>query len=186
MPLPLMRAMTRPLSHGPTPVGTPTQPQLLLTHSNLASLTARDGPIKLVKEAQKWLKSQGWILMADSYNHTKLITILGTAALTSKLPELKTIALTVAFLLKANIMDHVSNKLAEAVTTKTINKIGGLIKKSSTTAEFLAANDIKCAESTLALKASSTTLEGVATLLDALASKFANAPLVSITLTAPT
>ncbi|KAG5724051.1 hypothetical protein E4T56_gene4498 [Termitomyces sp. T112] len=99
------------------------------------------------------------------------------AALTSKQPELKSAVITVAFLLKASIADHVSNVLAEAVASKAIDKIGGLVDRLGSTADFLVANDMKRAESTLELKATSAMLEGVYTSLDALASKLAKSPL---------
>ncbi|KAG6876082.1 hypothetical protein C0993_005643 [Termitomyces sp. T159_Od127] len=65
---------------------------------------------------------------------------------------------------------------ANAVASKAISKFSGLVKKLSSTADFLAANNAKCAESTLVLQATSSTLEGVTSSLDALASKLASPP----------
>ncbi|KAG5339328.1 hypothetical protein C0989_004703 [Termitomyces sp. Mn162] len=84
--------------------------------------------------------------------------------------------LVVAFLLKADITNHILDTLVEAVATKTIDKIGALVDKLGLTADFLTANDMKQAESTLKLQATSATLEGVYTLLDALASKLVSSP----------
>ncbi|KAG6881765.1 hypothetical protein C0993_012830, partial [Termitomyces sp. T159_Od127] len=103
-------------------------PGTLPTHSDLKSLIATDSSlIKSVPDACKWLKSKGWILAGDLYNHTRLVTILATAALTSKQLELKNAAITVAFLLETDITDHVSNTLAKAVTRKTVDRIAPLL-----------------------------------------------------------
>ncbi|KAG6883857.1 hypothetical protein C0993_003305 [Termitomyces sp. T159_Od127] len=86
---------------------------------------------------------KGWILAGNLYDQSKLVTILTTAALTSKQSKLKSTTLVVAFLLKANITNHISDTLAEAVATKTIDKISMLVDKLGLTADFLAANDAK-------------------------------------------
>ncbi|KAG5733049.1 hypothetical protein E4T56_gene3551 [Termitomyces sp. T112] len=81
-------------------------------------------------------------------------------ALTSKLPELKNTALAVAFLLNANVMDHILETLANMVADKAIGRFKGLVEKLGSTANFLAASDAKCAKTTLTLKATSEMLKG--------------------------
>ncbi|KNZ77680.1 hypothetical protein J132_04499 [Termitomyces sp. J132] len=180
------RLSSRPPPGGPSPGGTPDRSRPLPTHSDLKTLMAVDsGPIKSAQDARKWLESRSWILAADPYDRTKLVNILATAALTSKLPELRNAALAVAFLLDADIMDCVSDTLADAVAAKALGRIEGLVEKLGSTADFLAANDAKRAESTLALKATSETLEGVSSSLGALASKLASPPPTSVDASAP-
>ncbi|KAG5349643.1 hypothetical protein C0989_002600 [Termitomyces sp. Mn162] len=100
-----------------------------------------------------------------------MTSILASTALTTKNIKLKNTVIAVAFLLEADIADSISATLAEAVASKTLRKLKGLVNKISSSAKFLSANDTQCAESTLALKAMSDTLEGVSSLLDALATK---------------
>ncbi|KNZ72744.1 hypothetical protein J132_01948 [Termitomyces sp. J132] len=170
-----MKASSRPPTSSPSPGRTPESSCLLLTHSDLKSLMATDsGPIKLVPNAHKWLKSKGWILAGDPYDCTHLVTILATAALTLKQLKLKNATIVVAFLLETDITNHVSNALAEAVTRKTVDRIGELVEKLGSMANFLAANNAKYTESILALKATSNTLAGVSFSLDMLASKLAS------------
>ncbi|KNZ78645.1 hypothetical protein J132_11086 [Termitomyces sp. J132] len=97
-------------------------------------------------------------------------------ALYSKPAKIKNAVLAMAFLLEADIMDQILSSLADAITTKTMGRLSNLVKKLSTMAEFLAANDAQRAESTLTLKLTSETLAGVSSLLDAMASKFTNPP----------
>ncbi|KAG5337664.1 hypothetical protein C0989_009053 [Termitomyces sp. Mn162] len=94
----------------------------------------------------------------------------------SKLPELKNAALAVAFLLDADVMDHISETLANAVGDKAIGHLEGLVKKLGSMANFLAASDVKCAETTLTLKATSETLKGVTISLGAMALNTMNPP----------
>ncbi|KNZ81142.1 hypothetical protein J132_03134 [Termitomyces sp. J132] len=180
------RLSSRPPPGGPSPGGTLDRSRPLPTHSDLKTLMAVDsGPIKSAQDARKWLESRSWILAADPYDRTKLVNILATAALTSKLPELRNAALAVAFLLDADITDCVSDTLADTVVAKALGCIEGLVEKLSSTADFLTANDAKRAESTLALKATSETLEGVSSSLGALASKLVSPPPTSIDASAP-
>ncbi|KAG5350915.1 hypothetical protein C0989_008795, partial [Termitomyces sp. Mn162] len=57
-----------------------------------------------------------------------------------------------------DITDHISTSLTNTVTDKAIKCFNNLFNKPSTTAEFLAANDTKCVETMLALKATSESL----------------------------
>ncbi|KAG5348997.1 hypothetical protein C0989_006658, partial [Termitomyces sp. Mn162] len=155
------RLSSKPPPGNPSPGGTLDRARPLPTHSNLKTLMAVDGGlIKLVNDARKWLELRGWILAADPYDQTKLVNILTTAALTSKQPELKNATLAVAFLLDANITDQVSSTLADAIATRTTERLERLVGKLGTTADFLAANDTKAAKSTLALKAMANKLGG--------------------------
>ncbi|KAG5352166.1 hypothetical protein C0989_003471, partial [Termitomyces sp. Mn162] len=105
-----------------------------------------------------------------------LINILTTVALTSKPAKLRTAAIAIASLLNANVTDHISDALANAIATKTLNCISSLVNKLKSTMDFLTANNAKQAKSMLTLRAMSKTLEEVSTSLDALASKLTNAP----------
>ncbi|KAG5332063.1 hypothetical protein C0989_007281 [Termitomyces sp. Mn162] len=137
------------------------------------------GPIRLVTNVRKWLESRSWILAVDPYNWTRLVNILATAALMSKLPELKNTALAVAFLLDADVMDHISETLANAVVDKAIGRLEGLVEKLGSMANFLAASDAKCTETTLMLKATSEMLKGhvpAAPLTWALVAKASSSP----------
>ncbi|KAG5339789.1 hypothetical protein C0989_003534 [Termitomyces sp. Mn162] len=89
---------------------------------------------------------------------------------------MKNAVLATAFLLKADITDQISSSLADVIMTKTMGRLSYLVKKLGTMAKFLAANNAQRAESTLALKSTSETLAGVSSLLDTIASKFANPP----------
>ncbi|KAG5350241.1 hypothetical protein C0989_011980 [Termitomyces sp. Mn162] len=127
-------------------------------------------------DACKWLETKGWILAADPYDHAKLTSILVTASLTSKLSELKSAALAVAFLLEANVTDNMSDILAEAVAAKASKHLEIIADKLSSSAEFIMAGDASRAESTLTLRNTTESLKGVARLLDNTASKLAMAP----------
>ncbi|KAH0585707.1 hypothetical protein H2248_008919 [Termitomyces sp. 'cryptogamus'] len=67
-----------------------------------------------------------------------MVSILVTAGLTPKSPELKHTIIAVAFLINANVEGHMSDHLADNVVAKTMGKIGGLVEKRSTTADFFA------------------------------------------------
>ncbi|KAG5349640.1 hypothetical protein C0989_002618 [Termitomyces sp. Mn162] len=134
------------------------------------------GLIRSLPEACKWLKSNSWVLATKPYDHSKLISILATAALHSKPSKLKSTALAVAFLLKANVIDQVPNVLVEAIASKALGRLSRLVKKLGSTAEFLTANNAQRAESALALKSTSETLARVSSSLDTMASKLANTP----------
>ncbi|KAG5349057.1 hypothetical protein C0989_006340 [Termitomyces sp. Mn162] len=123
-------------------------------------MAIESGPIELAQDTHKWLETKGWILAAEPYDCSKLVNILVTAALVPKTPDLKLVALATAFLLDANITDHILDILANTVAV-----------------DFLVASNTKHAESTLALKASLAILEGVSTLLGAVASKLVTRPL---------
>ncbi|KAG6878484.1 hypothetical protein C0992_008044 [Termitomyces sp. T32_za158] len=179
---PTLRLSTRPPSRGLSPSGTPERSHPLLTHANLKTLLSiESGSIKSLNDARKWLKSRSWILAADPYDHTKLVNILATAALTSKPAELKNAAIAVAFLLDADITDHVSSTLSDAVATKALGCFAGLAEKLNTVTNFLVANDTSRVESTLALKTTTETLEGVTTTLNTLATRLTSTPPVSDT-----
>ncbi|KAG5335541.1 hypothetical protein C0989_001043 [Termitomyces sp. Mn162] len=100
-----------------------------------------------------------------------MVNILVTATLGPKTPDLKHAAIAVAFLLDTDISDHVLDSLMEAVTTKALGQFEGLITKLSSTADFLTANNAKCTESTLMLKAMFETLGASATPTQALIAK---------------
>ncbi|KAG5350622.1 hypothetical protein C0989_010093 [Termitomyces sp. Mn162] len=173
----LTRASSQPPPSGPNPGGTPKHLHLTPTHSNLRTLLAQDTSlIRSLPNTCKWLESNGWILMAEPYNQVKIISILATTALYSKLAEMKNAVLAMAFLLEADVMDQISSSLADAIMTKTMGRLSDLVKKLGTMAKFLTANNAQRAESTLTLKLTSETLAGVSSLLDAMASKFANPP----------
>ncbi|KAG5351273.1 hypothetical protein C0989_007146 [Termitomyces sp. Mn162] len=134
----------------------------LLTHSNLRSLLAiTSGPIKSLSNAHKWLEFRGWILAAEPYDHAKATSILVIAALAPKQLDLKNTALAIALLLETDITDHISTSLMNTVTDKAIKRFNNLFDKLSTIAKFLAANNVKCAETRLALKATSELLAKV-------------------------
>ncbi|KNZ72329.1 hypothetical protein J132_04019 [Termitomyces sp. J132] len=139
-------------------------------------MAVNSGPIRSVTNVCKWLESRSWILAADPYDWTRLVNILATAALMSKLLELRNMALAVAFLLDADVMDHVLETLANAVADKAIGRLEGLVEKLGSMANFLAASDAKCTETTLTLKATSETLKGVTILLGAMAPNTTNPP----------
>ncbi|KNZ71521.1 hypothetical protein J132_09183 [Termitomyces sp. J132] len=119
-------------------------------------------------QPQNSLGSRPWPA-AELYNHSRFISILATAALHSKPSKLKSTVLAAAFLLKANVTDQASNIFAEAIPSKALGRLSGLVKKLGSMAKFLTANDAQRAESTLALKFMSETLAGVSSSLDAMA-----------------
>ncbi|KAG5349626.1 hypothetical protein C0989_002689 [Termitomyces sp. Mn162] len=171
------RTSSRPPLSSPNTGRTLKHMQLIPTHSNLKTLLAADpGLIRSLPEVHQWLESNGWILAAESYDCLKLISILATAALYSKPSKLKSTTLAVTFLLKADVMDQVSNVLAEAITSKALGRLSGLVEKLGSMAKFLTANDTQRVKSTLALKSMSETLAGVSSSLDAMAFKLANTP----------
>ncbi|KAG6867619.1 hypothetical protein C0993_000476 [Termitomyces sp. T159_Od127] len=86
------------------------------------------GLIKSVQEVCKWLEPKGCVLAAEPYNCTKLANILVTAAIASKLEDLKQAALVVAFILESDITDHISDALTDMVASKTIGHLGGSLK----------------------------------------------------------
>ncbi|KAG6875071.1 hypothetical protein C0992_005320 [Termitomyces sp. T32_za158] len=175
------KSSTRCASSGPSQGGTPDSAHTIPTHSDLKSLLAIDSsPIKLVQDACKWLETKGWILAAESYDRSKLVSILVTTALASRLEDLKRVAIAVAFNLEPDVTDYISDTLAEAVASKAIDHLGGLIERLNSSVDFIAANDTTCAESTLELKAASNKLEGISTSLDAVASKLASPPLAPL------
>lgn len=107
-------------------------------------------------------------LQTESSDHSKLVNILFMAALAPKQPDLKNVALVVAFLLDTNITDYVLSFLADAVANKSINHLEGLFKKLDSMADFLAANDVSRAEATLNLKAIAKALSATTNKLEAL------------------
>ncbi|KAG5721647.1 hypothetical protein E4T56_gene14634 [Termitomyces sp. T112] len=172
------RASSRPPPSGANTTGTPKRTRLIPTHSDLKTLLASDpSPVRALPDACKWLETNGWILTAEPYDHAKLVSILATAALSSKQAEMRNTMLVAAFLLKANIADNVASDLADRIASKTLGSLSGLIEKLSSTAKFLAANNAQRAESTLALKSTTETLAGATTSLDAMASKLASTPM---------
>ncbi|KAG6895126.1 hypothetical protein C0992_003050 [Termitomyces sp. T32_za158] len=158
---------TRRASSGPNQGGTPDTTRPIPTHSDLKSLTVHSGPIKSVHDARKWLETKGWILAAEPYNRAKLVSILATAAIASKLDDLKRAALAIAFILDADISNHVSDTLTEAVASKVLGRLEGTTDKLSSTAAFLVANDANRAGLTLDLKAATDKLVGVTASLEA-------------------
>ncbi|KAG6877438.1 hypothetical protein C0993_007319 [Termitomyces sp. T159_Od127] len=150
-----------PPPNGPNQSGTPKRTRLIPTYSDLKSLLASDsGPVKTLPEARKWLESNGWILAAEPYDRAKIVSILATTALSSKLSEMRSTVLAGALLLEADVADHTADSIADAIATKALGKLSGLVEKLGSTAEFLTANDAQRAESTLALKSTSETLAG--------------------------
>ncbi|KAG5349330.1 hypothetical protein C0989_004596, partial [Termitomyces sp. Mn162] len=137
-------------------------------------MAIKTGPIQLVHDMHKWLETKGWILATKLYDHMKLVNTLVMAALASKLDELKCTALAMAFLLDANITDHVSGALVDTVVAKAFRHIETLVNKLSTTGDFLAAYNAKQAEATLTLKVTTEILGRVLASLGALASKLAS------------
>ncbi|KAG6874701.1 hypothetical protein C0992_006930 [Termitomyces sp. T32_za158] len=171
------RTSSRRPSSGPSLGGTPDSARSIPTHADLKSLMATDsGPIKLVQDVRKWLETKGWILAAEPYDRSKLVSILVTAAIASRLEDLKRAAIAVAFILESDVTDHVSDTLANAVASKTIHHLGGLIEKLGSLVDFITANDATHANSTLELKATSDGLEGIFSSLNAVASKLASPP----------
>ncbi|KAG5335112.1 hypothetical protein C0989_002375 [Termitomyces sp. Mn162] len=85
----------------------------------------------------------------------------------SKLNDLKRMALAIAFILDADISDHVSDILAEAVASKVLGCLEGTTDILSSTASFLVANDANHAGLTLDLKAATDKLVGVMASLEA-------------------
>lgn len=170
------RAPSVTMPGGANSAGTPERSRALPTHTDLKSLLAIDsGPIKSALDARKWLETKGWILTAEPYDHTKLINILVTAALSLKQADLKTVAIVVAFLLDANVMDHVSDTLVEAVATKTAKHLDNLVGKLSSSADFITASDTNRAEDTLTLKSTTATLEKLTDSLSSMVTKFMSA-----------
>ncbi|KAH0578027.1 hypothetical protein J132_08317 [Termitomyces sp. J132] len=150
----------------------------LLTHSDFKSLMAIEtGPVRNLQDTCKWLESKGWILAADPYDQARMTSILVTAALTSKQQELKTTAIAVAFRLDANVTDHILDSLAEAVVSKTVDRLDGILGKLNTSVDFLATNDTSRTEATLSLNVTAARMREQTTLLDAVVSKIASAPL---------
>ncbi|KAG6884074.1 hypothetical protein C0992_007061 [Termitomyces sp. T32_za158] len=109
------------------------------------------------------LETKGWILVTEPYNQAKLINILATTAVASKLDNLKQAALAVAFILNVDVSDHLSDTLANAVASKMLGRIEGITNKLSSMADFLAANDTKHAKLTLTLKTATDKLLGLTT-----------------------
>ncbi|KAG6882616.1 hypothetical protein C0993_009844 [Termitomyces sp. T159_Od127] len=174
---PVTRTSSRPPPSGANTSGTPKMLRLIPTHSDLKTLLVSDsGLVKSLPEARKWLETNGWILAAEPYDCTKLVSILATAALYSKPAESKNTVLAIAFLLEADITDQVSSTLVDTFLTKAMGRLSSLVVKLGSTAEFLVANDAQRAESTLALKSTSETLAGVTTSLEAMVSKLASPP----------
>ncbi|KAG6876298.1 hypothetical protein C0993_004189, partial [Termitomyces sp. T159_Od127] len=154
----------------------------LLIYSDLKTLMAiNTGTIKLVDDACEWLEIRGWILTMEPYNKIKMVNILVTAAISSKPEDLKQAIITVTFLLDANITDHISDSLTQAVATKAIDCIGDLIKKLEILIDFLVTNNAKHTKSSVELREAVKKLEGVTSLLDTLASKLVSPPFAPFT-----
>ncbi|KAG6872697.1 hypothetical protein C0995_007491 [Termitomyces sp. Mi166 len=125
-------------------------------------------------------------LQADLYNCTKLFNILMTAMLMTKTSELKNVALAIAFLLDTNVTDYILDILAEAIVVKVLGCLKEIAEKLGSIAKYLIANNVKHAETTLVLKATSDTLEGVSISLGAIASNLASSPPMLTSTTLPT
>ncbi|KAG6875903.1 hypothetical protein C0992_001765 [Termitomyces sp. T32_za158] len=172
--LPTSKLAGRASMGGASQGGTPDRQNPLPTHSDLKSLPAIDhGPIKSIHDARKWLETKGWILAAEPYDHTKLVNILVTAALTSKHEDLKRASLAVAFILDANVTDRISEGLADAVAAKAAARLGEVNEKLYCTSEFLAASDAARADSTLSLSKLTTKLTAVSAALNTVTSRLA-------------
>ncbi|KAG5640478.1 hypothetical protein DXG03_008377 [Asterophora parasitica] len=165
--------------------GTPVLPHQLQSQTEISALLmSKIGPIKSVWEAHSWLKQKGWVLSSDTYNYTKLVHVLLTAAL--DLPgktieactDVKNTFLAVAFLLEDDITNSVSEALVDTVTTKTLNCLKPIMDKLKTAGLFVTATNTQQAQTTLSLKDISTHLATITASLSDLSSKLAtSAPL---------
>ncbi|KAG6884100.1 hypothetical protein C0993_001434 [Termitomyces sp. T159_Od127] len=137
--------------------------------SNIKILLANNPSlIKSQRNARTWLEKKGWILVAEPYNHRKLVHILLSAVLTSKQQELRNVSVAVTLLLDNAILNHVSEAIADLVVTKVLSHIEGAATKLNSSANFAAVADTRQAEALLALDKATKRPTGVSTSLDVL------------------
>ncbi|KAG6851630.1 hypothetical protein C0991_007449 [Blastosporella zonata] len=131
-------------------------------------------PIKSVSTTRKFLEENGWVLAGDPYDREKLARIIATVAVGDALfksspigsrTQAKNALLAVAFLLKSDITDHVSNTLADAVATKALARLKTTAANLAASAAFASAHDTARAESTIAMQ---KITDKLSTLVDAM------------------
>ncbi|KAG5724629.1 hypothetical protein E4T56_gene3672 [Termitomyces sp. T112] len=169
------RRTSSAVANGASRTETPERSHLLPMHSDLKLLMSIDtSPVRNLQEARKWLEMKGWILTVDPYDQARMTSILITAVLTSTPTELKAMAIAVAFILEANIMDHVSDSLVDTVISKTADWLDNMVGRLNTSIDFLAASNTSWAEAMLSLGKTSEALKGLATTLEAATSAIMN------------
>ncbi|KAF5375879.1 hypothetical protein D9615_008261 [Tricholomella constricta] len=172
------RPPPKPPAGGANRPGTPNAPRQLPSRADISTfLIGESGPVKSPKEARRWLETKGWILAGETYDRSKLVRVLLTAALnlsmktTDAKTDAKNAVLAVAFLLEDDIADTVSDALVDAITTKALDRLDTATEKLTSSATFSSALDTHQAETTLALQTVSTQLAGVTASLEVLAAR---------------
>ncbi|KAG6851896.1 hypothetical protein C0991_005182 [Blastosporella zonata] len=142
----------------------------------LSAIIGTSGPVHSAQGVRKFLKEAGWILAGELYDHTKLARIIATvvvgemttskaAAATTKM-HARNALIVVAFLLDADITNHISDTLADAVAAKTLTRLKSTASSLATLAAFVAANDTSRADTTIALQKITETLSTIVSTLN--------------------
>ncbi|KAG6852381.1 hypothetical protein C0991_012561 [Blastosporella zonata] len=151
----------------PTPTETPKRlpPNRI---DPLPAIIGNSGTVRSVQGARQFLEESGWILAREPYDHTKLTRIIATVATgevtSARAPtakaksQAKNALIAVALLLDADITDHISDTLANAVATKTLARLEATASSLATSATFASANDTNCADTTVTLQKITETL----------------------------
>ncbi|KAG6843246.1 hypothetical protein H0H87_006725 [Tephrocybe sp. NHM501043] len=126
-----------------------------MVQSNLdAMLSGDNSPIKAIKDAWKWLDSEGWVLSGEAYDCGKLVRILLTTALSLSAATLRKDiwdAHNACLLLEDKIMDMILDALSETVTDKILTRLNILIANLGKFIKFYTATDKAQANMTIAL-----------------------------------
>ena len=118
----------------------------------LAAL-ASSVPVSSPQDAKIWFESKGWILSGENYTKSKLVDILFTVAINSKIPiEAKLIILAIAFLLEAIAKDDLATSLLDKILEKLDGAISNFKVDVDSTKKFLTATSSQQAECTLAFQ----------------------------------
>ncbi|KAG6863285.1 hypothetical protein C0991_007033, partial [Blastosporella zonata] len=155
------RGPSRANSSGPTNSGTPIRPQLI-RNEPLSAIIGDTGPIRSASDARQYLKTNSWVLAAESYDRNKIARIIATVAIggatqsraasNTMRPKVRNTLLVVAFLIDEDITDNIANIIAETVASRTIACLEPITNSLATSASFVAANDTNRANNTLTLQ----------------------------------
>jgi hypothetical protein len=151
-------------------------PKTIPSRHDISSLFAGTATsIASIADAKRYFETNGWILEGEEYLKQKIINVIHTVALNSKIPaDVATVLKAIGYLLQDEVNDNIADEVVSAITTKLEATLAPSITAIKESASFLEAASKTQAEATLALKALA---EKQTVTLDTAAEKLAGFPL---------
>jgi hypothetical protein len=146
---------TAPKNTSATREGTPALPlrgPFLRTELDVL-ICNQAGPVTDPKTARKWLENKSWLLVDEHYDRSKLVNMLLTVSVLSRIPPETAQAIrAIAYILDDDITDNFSSFLATSIADKIKTEVSSITNDLNISKTFLEASSVQQASNILDLK----------------------------------